>query len=58
MILGSALALLREREPVPQPALEGIPADRLTAAEAKPDTTPPAADGAGRVEFRVEARGD
>ncbi len=70
------LAVLREREPVPQPALEdlsrrrveatrerlvsaeGIPAERLTVADAKADTTPPAADGAGRVEFRVEARGD
>jgi len=70
------LAMLREREPAPERALEdldrrrvdatrerlvsaeGIPAERLTAADARPVDTPPAANATGRVEFRVEARGD
>jgi len=70
------LAMLREREPAPERALEdlgrrrvdatrerlvsaeGIPAERLTVAEAKPADTPPAANSAGRVEFQVEERGD
>ena len=70
------LALLREREPVPEPllaelgqrrrdatrerllAVEGIPAGRLTDAEATPSaTTTPAApsEAEGRVEFTVTA---
>jgi len=71
-----ALAMLREREPAPERALEdldrrrvdatrerlvsaeGIPAERLTAADARPVDTPPAANAAGRVEFRFEGRGD
>jgi len=71
------LAMLREREPMPEGALndldrrrvdatrerlvsaEGIAAKRLTLAEAKPTaTSPPAANGAGRVEFQVEQGAD
>jgi hypothetical protein len=71
------LAMLREREPAPEGALddldrrridvtrerlvsaEGIPAERLTVAEAPAAvSTPPAPNGAGRVEFQVEARAD
>ena len=70
------LAMLREREPMPEGALndldrrrvdaarerlvsaEGIAADRLTIAEAKPADTAPAANGAGRVEFQVEPRAE
>lgn len=71
------LALLREREAVPDRAFddlahrrvdatrerlvsgEGIPAERLTVAEAKADGAPvPMADGAGRVEFNVVAGGE
>jgi hypothetical protein len=75
--LEEQLALLREREAVPDRALddlahrridatrerlvsgEGIPAERLTVAEARADGIPaPATDAAGRVEFNVVAGGE